>query len=737
MTSGRSGLQDLLGAVCGDEPYAVVTPYPTAVGSEQGDVSLNVDVVAEALVHVDVEALLAQEPTELKQILSAVHGVADRTVVLFPPLGVRIPDSWVDSAEVAAKNLVSVLPDEVPVVTLLLARSVGRASRRTLMDEITATRSIAAVVEVPGSSVLTGVSTSVRAFLVRFDPLPPDRLVFLTSPRRTSPSGLAGEFRALAKGAARSEHGFTLDPPIDTSSGFLPHQLDPRRRERIDALSAIGETQPLGDLFEVFEERPVGAESPSDKPSKGAVPVLTGRLVRPGELAVVEAEEWVAEGDGRPLLAGDIAMRAVGAPGSTLVAAEVQESDLPLVAGRHVIVLRAQRELSPIQLRFLRHFLVSTRCADQIDSRLLGHFRVSPRELANVQVPTPNDDLLRAFEAVESAVSAFDGWRMEASELLTSVTEDDDLVAARLRLIEQSSLLRQRAEAALILDDVGQRVSTRYPLPVAYRWRSAVAARGGPESLTAALHAQEVLLAYLAIMTVVSAKAASIDLAPLRDIAKRLRAGRSGLGLGDWRAVLTAAAETRSFGDLPDTHPFIEVRGFLGDSEVAAACKRLTDLRNDVSHLREFGPGRRQEIEARAWDDLEAIFEAAEFVMDYRLIRVLATRWDALDAVNRIEYRHLAGDHAVVPRLSMETGSNEVETDGLYLVDRVDELHLLRPLMLGFECPECGHWSTFHPDRLMNDGSVEYKSLEHGHTTVQTGRVREHLAKVGLLEQEV
>ena len=122
-------------------------------------------------------------------------------------------------------------------------------------------------------------------------------------------------------------------------------------------------------------------------------------------------------------------------------------------------------------------------------------------EVADAKFPMADSDFSNALLAVESASADFAKWRYESLSQLRLSVDANDLVASRAQLIRNSNHHRQRAAAGRLLDDLGHRVTTRYPLPVAYRWRRAVAALGGPEEINAVLHAQEVLLAYLAMMS--------------------------------------------------------------------------------------------------------------------------------------------------------------------------------------------------------------------------------------------
>jgi hypothetical protein len=92
------------------------------------------------------------------------------------------------------------------------------------------------------------------------------------------------------------------------------------------------------------------------------------------------------------------------------------------------------------------------------------------------------------------------------------------------------------------------------------------------------------------------------------------------------------------------------------------------------------------------------------------------------------------GDHAVVPKQTMQVVRPDLEAGSLYIKDPNERLHLLRPLLVARDCPTCRNLSTFHVDRV-SDRDVVLKSLEHGHT-VSAPDMRPALGQVGLLSVE-
>ena len=654
-------------------------------------------------------------------------------VLLIPPLGrSRLKASRYDMSEIAARNMAAALAPDKRFGSVLLLRSISGRRPAPLLNEIFTGRHLSTVIELPARELYEQVSFTMRVCVVVLDIVEPPRTVLLSIRRGADVEVVLGEYETLVSEGGRTAHGFALEEPVDYRLGFLPNQLDPERVRRIEQTSSIGPLRRLGDLCEATRGLGPGVR-PRQHRDRGDVPLLSARLIRNGRIATDQVDNWVEPSAGQLLQAGDVVIRTIAPPGSRIQAAEVYEDDLPMIAGRHVLVLRPGSEFLPAERRVLIHFIGTRRFSEQLVSHHANLTQIPTAELADVLVPVPNTDFLNAFQTVESALEDFEQWRNEAEALLESSLDSDDLEDARQQLIGSSNLSRQRADAARQLDDLDHRVITRFPLPVAHRWRLAVAARDGPSPLRSVLHAQEVLLAYLSIMTLTAAAVENVNIGHLKKVRDRLNKRRSGMMLSDWRVILSEAATAKAFQSLPKNHPFVEVRDFFRDPDVDEASGRLVELRNDSAHLREYGPGELETILHTAWSDLKLLFLAAEFTTEYPLVRVLETRWDSFEDRNKVTYRHLAGDNPIVPRKVMSVTSCTIETDSLYLLDASKQPHLLRPWMIGTDCPDCGHWSTFHPDRF-SDGKFYYKSLEHGHTKPMHSSIDRELARIGLLD---
>ncbi len=659
-------------------------------------------------------------------------------IFLLPPLGMSPefkPNDW---SEITTRNLMEVLPAEKRLGTVFPMRLAFRRLFSRAINDILAERLPSTVIELPARMIYPDMRTNLSVCAVVLEPTLPTRTIFLEVSTTDNVDVVLQEYTNLDVEGGRTPHGFVLDGSIDPTKGFLPRQVDPHRELRIEESTVIGDLWRLGDLCEISRgQRRIGRGrpvTPRKKPRTGDIQVLTARMIKSGRLDESADSRWLEESAGQALQAGDIVVSEFSQPTSTLAVAELNDTDLPLLAGPDILILRPRATLGRHEALVLGRFIRSQRFLQHIMVYEGTIRRVSPQDLVDVLVPMPDPDFLNAFGAVERAAADFGGWRDEAEALLRSSLDSHDLMTARQELILRSNLIRQRSTVAHLMEDLGYRISTRYPLPVAYRWRSALAVSENSDSLQAILHAYEVLLAYLAVIAVTSARVSSIEIGYMRDMKQRLARQESGVTLGDWRGILIEVADSKAFRRLPYNAPFVDVRDYLADPTTIEASRRLNSLRNDMSHMREFGPGQRELAVRESWQDLELLFRAAEFITEYQLIQVVDTRWDDLESSNVITYKHLAGDSPIVPTTEMSVPSSTIEKGSLYLTDSKGDPHLLRPLLIGTECPTCGHWSTFHPDRL-RDGGVQYKSLEHGHPLEALALARRALEDVGFVER--
>lgn len=541
--------------------------------------------------------------------------------------------------------------------------------------------------------------------------------------------------RLLKMAGGRRMYGYVIRDPLPPGESLAFDRHDPAVLKRRSALADLGRTAALGEIFDV--QMP-GVHMAHDNQllhndaGAGRIRVLTGRDVRRSGVVAPpdERTRWADVPKERRLRPGDLLVRSIdrGSDPDGLVVAEVQVEDLPAVSAHTVIVLRPNSSLRPHEIVLVKQYLRSPLAKTLVTDGVGLHVR--PSALRELPVPQPDETLSSALVDLNEAADRLNKWQTEAVSLVESALSEEPR-AARARLLRSGRLLRMRAEAAALLDDHGHAVRTRYPHPVAYRWRWVEAEMSGDPSFQAydaVLEAAEVLLAYAAIVAMVMARYAGIEIAAVRGIRDKFAGGSAGPTFADWVAVLTEVAG-KKFQRLPDDQPLVEVRQILESSEMRDACARLAGYRNDRAHLRH-GDLAMQLQDAHS--KLQTLLAGADILSDLRLVFLQDVRWDAFRKVATIRLQELMGDHSVVPSRLMEYPSNELEQGSLYIMDTDGGLHLLRPFFMGRNCPTCTQWSTFQPELTPRDGAVVLKSLEHGHT-MKDETLREPLRQVGLL----
>jgi hypothetical protein len=364
-----------------------------------------------------------------------------------------------------------------------------------------------------------------------------------------------------------------------------------------------------------------------------------------------------------------------------------------------------------------------------------GLGQLSPSMLASLDVPVSDAALTTAIKHIQGAEKRFEQWRDEASALLRSMFLNQGAEAQRAHIIESGLKVRSRAEAAVLVDDPGYFARTRFPYPLALRWRRVEAAQASKDwnlAYKEIREAGEVFTCYLALTALALARGGErpVSLGAANQIRDQFSKG-TGPGWGQWKAVLRGVGEIRK---LPAAHPLRRISELATDEEATAALQRLYNRRNDESHLRAVDDGDLPPEVAEAFADLTALAGRASFLTDWTLADVVSCRWDSFRRMATVTYRPMMGDHPIVSTRSGQYSRSDLEQGSLYVIDDDERWHLLRPFLVGKRCTVCKTWSTFHADMASDSkGRKLYiKSLEHGH--VEPGEwIAELLEHVELL----
>jgi hypothetical protein len=441
-----------------------------------------------------------------------------------------------------------------------------------------------------------------------------------------------------------------------------------------------------------------------------------------------EADDWRNDAPERlHLRVGDILLSSVifGRPKAALV----QEADLPAVAVSSIFVLRPAQPLSVDYPRLILAFLRS----DTVGAMASGvgglqHIRLS--QLRALDLPVEDHALSAALADLAAAGQRLGEMAAEAETLAQSVFDmHTSREEARRLIIATGQLTRLRAMSAAQLDDRDFIVRTRYPYPIALRWRNVEAQKSldgqddaRAKEYEAVLKAAETLLGYSALLTTALAHEARITCKAIKAFKGKIATGLGGPGFGDWQRILQQIALAEGMSALPPEHPLHELAVLLVGDEAAVACQSLGTKRNSRAHGREDLPAVSASKLSEAHDGLRLLLDRARFLADLQLLDVTNVVWDRHEQSGTVTFRRLMGDHPVVPTENLRhSGPGRIATN-LYLADRDQGLHPLSPFLTCEKCEHCAALSLFHADK--EQGELLKTSLDHGHFYPYQGGLR-------------
>ena len=558
----------------------------------------------------------------------------------------------------------------------------------------------------------------------------------------------------LHQGGGETEYGYVIRGRLEPQEPWTYASYDPKIKQELAELEQLGEVTPLGDMFEISrgikkgESKPKSETKGEEQSSGAKVQVVDATHIRrDGTIVIEDAMSVSFPAADLPrhvtvLRKGDICVRQFVSASQGVVAGRVEQDHSSVTVSSSVLLLRLKENTTSEDSEVVLQYLQSQRASRYLHSKHIGGMRGDDRllksSLRDLPVPRADDDLKTALRSLTEAAEKFDSWKAESLDAARSLFDrstDKESTAKddKMHVLETGRRSRQRQKAAEQQDDLSYRVQTQFPHPVAYRWRTVAAAKSDLEGYLHVLECAEVTLSYLAFVAIAMSRSVGVNIGYLKPLRARLETGR-GTNLGDWISILREVWKNSSFQTLPDDTPFYEVMHFMPEgTEVDKVVSQLQDLRNDQAH----GRGPRGDAVPDKFDEardaLLVLLEAAEFLSEYPLRYIDRTKADTLEETVTYWYRDVMGDHPLVPVEHETRDAQTIEAGSLYLVDRSNTLHLLRPFLDRRRCPECGTWSTFFLDSFdASDHSCRLKSMEHSHTT-RDSEIRRAFEYVGLL----
>jgi len=547
------------------------------------------------------------------------------------------------------------------------------------------------------------------------------------------------DLRILKKqGGGETHYGFVLRKNLQPGDRIGYDLLHPKLKKRVEELTDIGNVKHLSDLFEVKQNFNFSQlkDQLTEKPGKNSVAVLDSRCIqKDGQINDEVIQYWIDNPSEELLLQeNDICVRSLLTPNSNLVLSFISEDYLDYIAGHHLMILRPIKNLSKDDLRIIIEYLRSDLAKEWIRVNCSG-FHLYASLIRNMPIPLIDESFRVAIKSLQEAKEEFEEWSLQGNYGIRSLFEIEYSSDRKFELLKRGRILRQRLRAAKEVDKLSYRIRNLFPYPISYRWRKVEASKPDREGFKNILNCFEVLFVYLSILSMVSSRnTEGIQIKKVSEIAKRLSSGRkSGISLGDWIGLVRECNEKDLSGKKTDWIPFQELFFFLKVNESSEAVNALHKKRNDEAHGR--GPSA-NEIEIffhEAKEELQLVLKHAEFLSEYKFMHLESTKWDSVENINTYNYRKLMGDHPLVPIETGYSDDNQLEAGSLYVQDRNNKLHLLRPFLTRRNCKVCGRSAIFYLDTYDQKNEIcQLKSLELGHV-LEDSEISKIYKKVGML----
>ncbi len=284
--------------------------------------------------------------------------------------------------------------------------------------------------------------------------------------------------RARKREGGEAGRSIVLRDPQLGREGWTYRRFSRAFGKVIDDLRELGDIVRLGDLIAESrlglapqEMKRLQVEPDLFTETEGGIKCFTGRSTVGGALSGPDV--WL-NGDissDLHLRAGDILLRRLVAPRArqvTNLAAVVGTGDLPAVFDNTLIRLRPKPEVSATTIEILASFMNSEHFTEILTAAGQGMV-FSPAAIAELKVPMPSADVLRAFDRLAEWEHLYKEWAHACSSMRSSVLSASSYRSAVEELLAQERIDYERTTAAAASQTFEYRVQNYFPYPIALR----------------------------------------------------------------------------------------------------------------------------------------------------------------------------------------------------------------------------------------------------------------------------
>jgi hypothetical protein len=577
---------------------------------------------------------------------------------------------------------------------------------------------------------------SFSLLLLEIKPSQRKPIKFFSIPR--TPDGeldIINDFRRLLKSkGGQTAYGYVLWENLPAEIPLHYERFHPDLDKYRQELATVGAVKPLGEIFDCFcgiNVITVANEILSEKQSDSFT-LISGRNLQNGIISSDDAKfinqppsKYIAQPK-------DILVRALIGYSRNLSPTIIYEHSPRYAIQNSINVLRPKVDLTFDDIDFVGAYLKSEIARRHL-AAMSTNTKSSCKELSVLPVPLMDKSLRVSINALNEAQKQFANWSHEAEALKQALFTFSEIKKARSQIIPTGRISRLRLNMALSADEISFRIKAQFPHPIAFRWRTVEASRQDLLGYVEILECAETLLAYMGIIALVLARTFHFPMKSLAQVAQRISLSQRGINMGDWVNILNEFRDIKY--EMSDAYPFLmnEFITTLFEEQKKGLIAPLSARRLDQAH----GRGPKGDAIAKefvyAKRELEDLLAQFEMLSEYPLRFIENTRIDSIKRVLYLKVKDLMGDHPLSPVKEDSSQDLYIEQGSLYICDRNNSYHLLRPFMHRYVCPECGSIATFHLENIdIKDEKVILKGLEHGHNlSVQNSF--ESFREVGLI----
>jgi len=569
---------------------------------------------------------------------------------------------------------------------------------------------------------------------------------FFKYSEKLNPAEVLKDIKRLNKqNGGQTQYGYIRREDISYEDSISFERFDPKFLTELKNIETIGSVYTLSELGRFFRGLSLTINMKYlSQESSDTIPLISGRnILKDGRLNIDDDQHRIKNDQEIEneyyLRSGDLCFsRIINSYRSQLIFLEVTDDILPLLASDSVIVFRFNSSVILEDRQFILNYLRSEfpikYLKSQGSSTLGNSLRIDIPNLKKLPTPIADKELKEAIKSLDEAEMQLQEWISNIKESQNQLFQFNSIQESRPQILSTGRTSRQRVEHAKLIDDFDYRVRTRFPYPIALRWRTVKTTYLDLRGYKKILECAEATIAYLAHIAIILSQHKESPINHIKNtMSPRLIGTKHGTNFGDWVSIMREVNSESYKNKLGNLVPFVEILDCLLDkSATNIALQNLSSYRNDEGHGRSPEESEFPYEFEKAMEELNTFLQGIECISEYPLRYIESTKRDTLLGKTQYTYRDLMGDHPLTP-IEEATCEQELEAGSLYLVDRDKQLYLFRPFLIYRECPECRKSSIFYVDKYnKSDNIITFKSMEHGHTT-DDSEVAELFKKLGFL----